>query len=78
MNKVLVGFTAGLLVGILFAPGKGSDTRDGLARKGRDLKNKFNDMVDSISEKFETVQEEAEDLMEKGRQRAQAYRNEVG
>ena len=65
MNKLLIGFSAGLLVGILFAPAAGSETRETIARRGRDLKDKFNDLVDSISEKFETVKEEAEDFAER-------------
>ena len=62
MNKILVGFTAGLLVGILFAPARGSETRRSIARKGNELKDQFNDFVDSISDRFETVAEEAEDF----------------
>ncbi len=78
MNKLLIGFSAGLLVGILFAPAKGTDTRDSIARRGRDLKDKFNDLVDSLSDKFETVQEEAEEMVERGRQKARSYKTEIG
>ena len=77
MNKLLIGFSAGLLVGILFAPAKGSETRDSIARKGNDLKDKFNDLVDSLSDKFASVEDQAEELMEKGRQKARAFRSEV-
>ena len=79
MNKLLIGFSAGLLVGILFAPGKGTETREQIARKGRDLKDKFNDLVDSLSDKFESVQDQANSLIERNEQRARAYqRTEVG
>ena len=62
MNKVLFGFTAGLLVGLLFAPAKGSETRENIARRGQDLKNKFNDLVDSITDKFDSLTSEVEDM----------------
>ena len=62
MNKLLIGFTAGLLVGILFAPAKGSETRESLSRKGNELKDKFNDLVDSITSKFASMKEDAENL----------------
>jgi gas vesicle protein len=77
MNKILVGFTAGLLVGLLFAPAKGSDTRENLSRKGRDLKDKFNDLVDSIVEKFETVSDDVAGLAEEASVQSRSYKNEV-
>ena len=77
MNKLLIGFSAGLLVGILFAPAKGSETRESIARRGNDLKDKFNDLVDSITDKFDSLKSEAEDVVEKGMRQAKAYQNEV-
>ena len=78
MSKLFIGFAAGLLAGVLFAPSTGTETRERLARRGRELKDKFNDLVDSLSEKFATVEDEAEEMMEKGRQKARAFRSEVG
>ena len=77
MNKLLLGFSAGLLVGILFAPAKGSETRESISNRGRDLKNKFNDLVDSITDKFDAMTEDVEDLAEQGRQRAKSFKNEM-
>lgn len=77
MNKVLVGFTAGLLVGILFAPAKGSETRESIARRGNELKDKFNDLIDSITDKFDSLKAEAEELVDEGMRQAKAYQNEV-
>ena len=77
MNKVLIGFTAGLLVGVLFAPAKGSLTRESISSKGRDLKDKFNDLVDSVTDKFDSLRDDAEDLAEEGRQRARSFKNEI-
>ena len=77
MNKLLMGFSAGLLVGILFAPAKGSETRESISNRGRDLKDKFNDLVDSITDKFDSMKEDAEDLAEQGRQKVRSYKNEM-
>ena len=63
MNKILIGFTAGLLVGLLFAPAKGSETRETISRRGRDLKNQFNDLVDSITDKFDSLTGEVEESL---------------
>jgi len=61
---VLAGFAAGTLLGVLFAPDKGSVTRKAISKKAEDyaeeLKNKFNEFIESINEKFETVKEEDE------------------
>ncbi|MEP7374346.1 MAG: YtxH domain-containing protein [Chitinophagaceae bacterium] len=73
MNKLLIGFSAGLLLGILFAPAKGSETRESISNRGRDLKDKFNDLVDSITDKFDLMKEDAEDLAEQGRQRVKSF-----
>ena len=78
MSKLFIGFAAGLLVGVLFAPDKGSETRERVARRGRELKDKFNDLVDSLSDKFESAAEEADEFAEKAKQKARSYSNQTG
>lgn len=77
MNKLLIGFSAGLLLGILFAPAKGTETRKSISNRGHDLKDKFNDLVDSITDKFDSMTEDAEELAEQGRQRVKSFKNEM-
>jgi len=72
-GKVLLGVVAGLaagaLLGVLFAPEKGSDTRKMIKRKSEDLadefKEKFDDFLETVSEKFEKVKDEVTDFAEK-------------
>lgn len=72
-GKVLLGLLAGIAIGatlgILFAPGKGSDTRKKIYKKGEDysdsLQEKFDEFLESISEKLEVEKEEDPDLTEK-------------
>lgn len=61
MNKLLTGFALGLIVGILYAPDKGSYTRRRISDKGNDLKNQFADFVDNLAAKFENAADEIED-----------------
>lgn len=64
---VLAGLAAGALLGILFAPDKGSETRRKIAESGEDyldsVKEKINQVVDSMSERFEKVKDTVEKEM---------------
>jgi gas vesicle protein len=72
-GKVLLGVVAGLaagaLLGLLFAPEKGSETRRMISRKGEDLadefKDKFEDFLETITDKFEKVKEDVSEFAEK-------------
>lgn len=65
---VVAGAAAGALVGVLFAPHKGSVTRKKMSRTTGNyadgLKEKFGEMVDSLTEKFEIVKEDATEFAE--------------
>jgi gas vesicle protein len=51
----LAGIAAGALIGVLFAPDKGSESRHKIVKKGEDyldsVKKKFNTLLDTISGK---------------------------
>ena len=65
---VIAGAATGALLGILYAPARGSVTRRSICRKGErgvdGLKDKFNEFVDTITERFEKVKEDVTDLIE--------------
>lgn len=74
-GKVILGTVAGLalgvIAGILFAPEKGSTTRRQIMDKGNgfveDLKSKFDEFRDTITEKFESTKDDAENFANIGK-----------
>jgi gas vesicle protein len=78
---VLAGVAAGALVGILFAPDKGTETRKKISKKGAgytgELKDSFNEMVNVMSSKFNKTKEEASDLVEQGKSIVEQGKNKV-
>ena len=62
----LAGIAAGALVGILFAPDKGSDSRKKIIKKGEDyldtVKDKFNSLLDTVVGKFDGGRVDVSDI----------------
>jgi gas vesicle protein len=65
----LAGLAAGALIGVLFAPDKGSESRNKIIKEGEDyldsIKKEFNSLLDSISGKFDGGRAVVSDIAEK-------------
>jgi gas vesicle protein len=71
---------AGAIAGTLFAPGKGSKTRNKIARKGQEykesIKDNFNELTDSISHPFEDMEDKTIRLSNKAIDKAKKIKVE--
>jgi len=63
---VLAGFAIGAALGVLFAPDKGWNTRKRISKKAEDLtedlRDKFEEFLNSISVKVDEVKKEVADF----------------
>ena len=78
---ILAGAAAGAMAGILFAPEKGSKTRKKIMRKGEgyvdDLKEKFDGLLDAITDKYESIQKQAENLLSNGHEKLDEVKKDI-
>jgi gas vesicle protein len=70
VGALLLGTAIGGVLGILFAPDKGSETRKKIVGKSEDLseaiKDKFNEFVENFKDEVASVKERASDMVDNG------------
>jgi gas vesicle protein len=75
VGTLLLGAAIGGLLGVLFAPNKGSDTRKKILSKGEDLsgamKDKINTFIDDVKSEFEAAKEKGNGIVENAAARIQ-------
>jgi gas vesicle protein len=71
------GLAYGFILGVLFAPTSGEETRKRIAQKAADIKNsvkeKYNGIADTVKEQYEGAKAKVNEFKEKGE--AAAYQD---
>jgi len=79
--SVIIGSFIGAVLGVLFAPDKGETTRKQIAKKSDEysdmVKTEFDDFVKTMRKKYETALDDTEQIISKGKAKAEELRNEV-
>ena len=78
---VIAGAATGALIGILYAPERGAITRRSICLKGErgidDLKDKFNDFIDTITDRFEKVKDDINDLVDETKDKVEKDQKDI-
>mgnify|MGYP003604729942 CR=1 FL=1 len=84
-NKVILGVIGGLAVGavlgVLFAPDKGKNTRKKIATKGEDLadnlKTQFEGLANLITNKGEKIADDSQEIFETATEKLTDLKNDL-
>ncbi len=73
VNGVLVG----ILLGVLFAPDSGEETRKKITRRAQGIKDNYDDLADNVSSTYGKVKNKAGNIVNKAKQKFNDMKGET-
>ena len=73
VNGVLVG----ILLGVLFAPDSGEETRKKISRRAQGIKDNYDELADNLSNAYGKVKNTAGDIVNKAKQKFSDMKGET-
>jgi gas vesicle protein len=81
MSKIVSALLAGIVIGVLIAPAKGSETRRKIIDGGADLRDDVNDVIneaaDNLKSGIQTIMNQAKDLFQKGKDEINSLKKDL-
>ena len=72
LNGVLVG----ILLGVLFAPDSGEETRKKISRRAQGIKDSYDDFSDNVSNTYNKVKDKAENIVGRAKDKVNKAKGE--
>jgi gas vesicle protein len=73
VNGVLVG----ILLGVLFAPDSGEETRKKISRRAQGIKDTYDDLADDVSSTYRKVKDKASDIVNRAKDKINNAQDEA-
>ena len=73
VNGVLVG----ILLGVLFAPDSGEETRKKISRRAQGLKDTYDDFADNVSSTYNKVKDKASNIVGQAKEKLNNAKGET-
>lgn len=78
---VLVGVSVGAMLGVLYAPESGENTRKKISKKSQDyvdnMKAKYNSILDGFMREADSIKEDLNEHVSHAKAKAQSFKKEV-